>query len=262
MTLEIFEKILERINKYQFRVIVLYHGGEPLLNKNFFYMASKLKPLAGRFMKTVTNGAFMVRDVIQKILDSPLDSIEISLDGLSPEENDQIRIGSNFHKIAANVIELVNLKIKLGLKKPSIFIGNTQVPITDEETNRFLETPEYLKKAFEKLGNQIQFKLAWSMMWPGMPKKDGNPPDNNICDHINNTITIRWNGDVVPCCYDLTSQMVMGNILQEEPEQIWNNQRYQKLRQDITEWRPPELCRNCPVVFSQKVMTADYLYNL
>lgn len=27
-----------------------------------------------------------------------------------------------------------------------------------------------------------------------------------------NTLTIRYNGDVIPCCYDLTSKLVMGNI--------------------------------------------------
>ena len=37
-----------------------------------------------------------------------------------------------------------------------------------------------------------------------------------------NTITIRSNGDVVPCCYDLTSKLVMGNIRENSLAQIWN----------------------------------------
>ena len=52
--------------------------------------------------------------------------------------------------------------------------------------------------------------------------------ESNFCDHIVNTFTIRWNGDVVPCCFDLINMMVMGNVVTEEIENIWNNEKYQK----------------------------------
>lgn len=38
MDWQIFDKIFEKIKDYHFRVIVLYHGGEPFLNKNFAKM--------------------------------------------------------------------------------------------------------------------------------------------------------------------------------------------------------------------------------
>jgi len=57
--------------------------------------------------------------------------------------------------------------------------------------------------------------------------------ESNYCDHVNNLMTIRSNGDVVACCYDLTSKLVMGNIMKEDPFEIWNNDDYQLLRESI-----------------------------
>jgi len=36
MSEQTFSQIYEQIKKFRFRMIVLYHGGEPFLNKNFF----------------------------------------------------------------------------------------------------------------------------------------------------------------------------------------------------------------------------------
>ena len=73
-------------------------------------------------------------------------------------------------------------------------------------------------------------------------------PKGNFCDHTVSTFSIRWNGDVVPCCYDLINMMVMGNVLHEKIEDIWNNEKYIKLRKDIDEFNPPDLCKNCLVL--------------
>ena len=58
MSLEIFEKIILEIKKnvQHIKVIVLYHGGEPFLNKNFFYMLNEIKKInKDIFVKTVSN---------------------------------------------------------------------------------------------------------------------------------------------------------------------------------------------------------------
>ncbi len=102
---------------------------------------------------------------------------------------------------------------------------------------------------------EIEFKSVWASVWPHFRVQDwsfaearmsGAP--RNCCDHVRSTITIRWNGDVVPCCYDLTSACMLGNIHQHILPDIWNNAGYQELRRsiDTREFKP--LCKNCNVV--------------
>jgi radical SAM protein with 4Fe4S-binding SPASM domain len=68
---------------------------------------------------------------------------------------------------------------------------------------------------------------------------------HNYCDLVDYTITVRWNGDVVSCCYDLTSRYVMGNILQDSLESIWNGKRYIGLRRSIDGRKFIPLCAGC-----------------
>ena len=58
MSNEVFERTFEQVkqNIEYIKVIVLYHGGEPLLNKNFYKMASAVRGVSQRLIiKTVTN---------------------------------------------------------------------------------------------------------------------------------------------------------------------------------------------------------------
>ena len=59
MDYQVFEKIIKEIKSYKnyVKVIVLYHGGEPLLNKEIFNMIKELKEIKNDFfIKTVSNG--------------------------------------------------------------------------------------------------------------------------------------------------------------------------------------------------------------
>lgn len=256
MSEKIFSAILERIKKYHFRVIVLYHGGEPLLNQNLYSMVERLKPLTDEF-KIDTNGLLLERN-IEPILASGIDRLYISLDGTSASENDAIRVGSDFKRISKSIKKLLKLKKKLGLLKPKVTISNVQIP--DTKNPGEIKLPKFLKNEFGEFKDQIDWVLTWALIWPGLPfDVPVSKPEQNFCDNIVSTITVRWNGDVVPCCYDLTSKMVMGNVLKEDIEKIWNNAKYKKLRKLIHDFQPPVLCKNCPNICPNKVLERKYL---
>ena len=73
------------------------------------------------------------------------------------------------------------------------------------------------------------------MMGPGA--------DENYFDHNYETMTGRSNGDIIPFCYDLTSQMVMGNIHDATLVTISNNTEYQELHKGMFE-RTTKTCVN------------------
>ena len=120
------------------------------------------------------------------------------------------------------------------------------------------ETPDYLLDEFSGAyqGEIAGYKCFWAMRWPHMDLVDDlydvfydpDGSDSNECDHVDSTMTIRWNGDVVACCYDLTSELVMGNVRESSLGTIWNDSRYLTLRQSIESSRFVDLCANCYVV--------------
>ncbi|MEK7121379.1 MAG: radical SAM protein [Patescibacteria group bacterium] len=255
MTMETFEKIYARISKHRFRVIVPYHGGEPLLNKNFFVMAKRLKSLCG-FMKTTTNGSALTENNIDKLLDCGVDLVIISLDGNSIAENDQIRVRADGKKILNSLKVLIQKKIET--RNPlQIRVSGIIIPDSIEEIKNPPKTPAYITEFLGDLCGFIEIKMQYSQIWPGMipliPLKQPKP-SNNFCDNVESTITIRWDGTVVPCCYDLTTISPMGNILDEDLESIWNNDKYRKLREGINSFNPPILCQGCVELYPQNYM--------
>ena len=77
MSNEVFERTFEQVkqNIEYIKVIVLYHGGEPLLNKIF--MMSAVRGLSQRLIiKTVTNGMSLNKKNISQLLNCGLDEIE------------------------------------------------------------------------------------------------------------------------------------------------------------------------------------------
>lgn len=263
----IFALILNNIKPYlsTLEVIVLYHGGEPFLNQNFEKMISELKKNTKARIKTVTNGMLLNTKRIEGIINAGLDEIEISLDGLNSGENNYIRKGCDFDKVTQNIHRLIEMKIKRQSKLPVIHLSTTQFIEKKDQNlklrNGITNIPQYLLEEFknEIHAQEIEsIKSTYAMRWPDMRIDheiideiiitDRDAVDDNYCDHVMNTLTIRYNGDVVPCCYDLTSKLVMGNIQHQSLDQIWNSSKYQALRNSIYEMKFGDLCNNCNVV--------------
>ncbi len=258
MSLETFKIIIKELKDINPRVVVLYHGGEPFLNKNIFYMIRQLKSLGIGFVKTVTNGMLITQKMLSKIILSGLDSIEFSLDGKSEEENNKIRIGSDYKKVSSIIKKLIELKFKLNRETPEIFISNCQIPSKQGIERSEPEVPKYLTNDFSNYdNNEIKFKVYWSILWSGMPLETSNYClDNsssedfilNYCEHPNKIITFRYNGDIVACCYDTTSSYILGNIYNSSIREIWNNERYRTLRKSIYYRKSLPFCENCHII--------------
>lgn len=261
MKFSTFNLILQNLheNLSDIHVIVLYHGGEPLLNKQFSIMTQSIKDLGIPYVKTVSNGMLLSDKLIEEICKSGLDLIEFSLDGISFEQNDFIRKGCKGKIVVEKIKRLIDYKKTNALLKPEIIVSTTQFADNNGKClSLFSDVPVYLLEAFsEEIKNKnISFKTTLAMKWPDMnldEKKfavvlDDNSSNQIFCDHVMNTITIRWNGDIVPCCYDLTSKLVLGNIHKDSLKTIWNNEKYLALRKSIHDKNFNLLCKNCNTV--------------
>ena len=55
-------------------------------------------------------------------------------------------------------------------------------------------------------------------------------PQYDWCRSLYCYMAILWNGDVVPCCYDIAGMKVMGNVKNKSIKAVWNNETYRLLR--------------------------------
>jgi MoaA/NifB/PqqE/SkfB family radical SAM enzyme len=255
----VFARVLGEVAKHvpPIRVAVLYHGGEPLLNKRFPEMARRIKDLGIPLVKTVTNGMFLRGENIPAIVRSGLDLIEISLDGASSEESDAVRRRSSFKRIASNVIALAEHNRTEG-RPLQIFVSTTQFKRRGDEGQA--TTPAWLRSTFARYP-EIDFKPTWAMVWPNWQPKQGfkilPPPADyqapKSCSLIDETITIRADGTAVVCCYDLATTSNLGNILETDLVDIWNG-AHSHFTEKFARGDFPAPCDSCGVVIGERFL--------
>jgi len=69
------------------------------------------------------------------------------------------------------------------------------------------------------------------------------------CARLWNSLNIHSNGNVVPCCIDFNEEIVLGNAKNTPLIEIWNNDKFNELREMHMQKRFDEipLCKNCIV---------------
>ncbi|MBU6374309.1 MAG: SPASM domain-containing protein [Alphaproteobacteria bacterium] len=258
MDAAVFDAVLDEVRRHRdaIKVIVMYHGGEPLLHRRFFDQVQRIRAVhPDARIKTVTNGMALAPAVRAKVIASDLDEIEISLDGLSPAESAHVRANSETSRIVANLLALIDDSARAG-RGPRVSLATVQFIRRGDDLVRTLAqgatAPRWITDLF---GDAVTYKATFAMRWPHMrvaPEQfdlvQAEGEDLSACDHVENTITVRANGVVVPCCYDLTSQMPMGNVRTSRLIDIWNGEAYRALRAAIAAKRYPHPCGDCNTV--------------
>lgn len=211
------------------RVLVAYHGGEPLINKRLPQMLYHAK--AYGVQKTVMNtNGLLLSERMTHNLDRVLDEMRVSLDGSSLEECETIRYGCD----AALVIS--NVKRVLAETSIKVVIYNVRQGGGDEP-------PEWLVNIF---GDAVEYRTARMRIWaaqdtPPLCKHEPQEPD--YCSNLFETFTVMANGLVPLCCEDITGAQTFGNVHEEKPLTIW--ERMQSVRDAFRRKEYTGLCRNC-----------------
>jgi len=234
------------------RVVVMYHGGEPLLNPRLGEMVRECqKGLRIEKLKLVTNGLLLDPPRAEELISAGVTEFQISLDGASPEENEAIRIGASTEKILSNLCHLVSLAagnsfaveiVNTQLLNPKVELPARSHWITDlvqQRTGLIPKVQQGTARRWPRMGDRGVFAVE-------APTRSGGP--YRSCEHTTETLTVRADGTVVPCCYDLMSDLAMGNVLKESIPDIWLNEQYRGLRGAIGDGTPPKPCDKCAVL--------------
>ncbi len=64
------------------------------------------------------------------------------------------------------------------------------------------------------------------------------------CYHPWKSVSVNEKGDVMPCC---ATSVVLGNLKKSNFSEIWNGNKYKKLRETVNSSRPLTFCRNCSI---------------
>jgi radical SAM protein with 4Fe4S-binding SPASM domain len=164
---------------------------------------------------------------------SQVDELRVSFDGGAPEENNFIRVGSDFYKHAGMVRELA-----LSEKRPKV------IKIYNARHNTSI-VAQYLLDYFADCN--VIFEGIQIRQWARM-KNEPLPAREGVthCTALMETFTILSDGSVPMCCEDLQGDDIIGNVNQKTPLELWSAMEFR--RQAFALKSYPKLCQSCFVV--------------
>jgi len=256
MSLDTFKQIIDK--QHQTLIwLILYFQGEPFMNKSFFDMVSYAKSKK-IFTTTSTNGHFLSRENAMNTVNSGLDRLIISLDGLDQSTYEKYRVGGQFKQVKQGIKNLVEAKKELHKSHPFIVIQFIVFKTNEHQ----LEEAKKLKKLFGVDKVEIKTAQVYSsedknQLIPNNKKHRRYKQNEqgeweikktvpNKCKRMWRAAVVTWDAQVVPCCFDKDADFQMGNLLQNSFEEIKNNEKYTQFRQQVfTNRSQIDICRNC-----------------
>lgn len=251
-----FKKITDEIHKDVF-YLVFYFQGEPFLNPSFLEMV-KYAVSKKIYTATSTNAHYLDSETARKTVESGIDRLIISIDGITQDTYEKYRIGGSLEKVLMGARNISEWKKKLNSEKPYVVFQFLVVRHNEHQ----IEDAKRL--AVENGADKIVFKTAQVYDFEKgnslIPEQDrysrykkinsGNyiikNKLENHCWRLWHSTVITWDGKMVPCCFDKDAKYIMGNADSGNFRSVWNGKSYNQFRSKVLVSRKEtDICTNC-----------------
>lgn len=239
MSFELFKKIIDEAAYLKIRKVQLSNFGEPLLDP---YLSKKIKYAQeqGLEIYLVTNGSLIDQAMARNLILSGLDKIRISVYGATKSTYESIHKRLQLNVVEGNIRNLISLKKGMASDKPYVEL---QFMLCKETASELQE--------FYRKWKGVADKITIAGLHNFGDGRSYIPMDRykriNTCYFPFTVMEVLWNGDVVPCAYDFNGCLKMGNVDENNIDNIWNNERYRELRrlQLTRRFSADLLCQRC-----------------
>lgn len=246
MTMETFTGIIDQMHPYVWH-LNLYYLGEPLLCDNLPIMIEYAHKHKMR-VSVSSNLILLNEEMADRLIDTGLEHLVVSLDAVSQETYVKYRIGGDYDKVVRNIIMLNERKKMKASPYPRIEIqfvvfkhNEHEIPGIEELAAK-LGVGLYFREG--TLGGKGQsppitkdYALAEKWLSPNKKYHEGydyfeRKPNiqEGYCGYLWKIATINWDGSVFPCCWVFESEHKFGNITEQSFKEIWNNELFRSSR--------------------------------
>ena len=218
------------------KVIQLHGYGDPLLDKNL-HEYIRLLTDKGFLSYFSCNPANINIEQTALMLENGLSYIKYSIESVEDEEFKSIRgNASNFTESFKAIKEVIRIKERNNY--------NTKIIITMLDLNRTGQVNEFkkLSEAFKDLDVYIYLKSEDQQWYRKDYHSTKSVHWSEFCKHPWMSMTIKSNGEAAMCMEDYNNEIILGNAKKENLYDIWNGEKYTKLRKDHFDLTPGIKC--------------------
>jgi radical SAM protein with 4Fe4S-binding SPASM domain len=174
----------------------------------------------------------------------------LSLDGHNDETFEKIRgLPSAYEQSKSRLLDFIAIKqamrsqTRLVLSMINFKLNEASIAAAADEWRKVEGLEQVLLKPFTVWdGSVADVNVFRQRQFERGPKV--------TCTYPFEKMTICWNGNVVPCCYDYDEKYVLGNVREQSLADIWNAEPMRRLRREFLDNNVTNrLCRACPELY-------------
>lgn len=257
MPWDIYTKAIDELAGQKINVLRFSPSGEALIHPQFLDQLRYAKEKGVQPINLTTNGLTLDNPALEngvkvpgkmmldRILELGLDVMDISLDAATREKYEQIRVGSNYHRVWSNVHRLLYRREKLKAST-KLMLSIIDQPESHDDVEWFVKywTPlvdrVLVRPYLENLGltphkpGTVVESVAGIKRWP--------------CPQFWKRVSISPDGSIRFCVVDWLDRTVVGNVRTHTMKELWHSAEYERLRKAHLEGRYGDahhLCGPC-----------------
>jgi MoaA/NifB/PqqE/SkfB family radical SAM enzyme len=274
MSVQDYTTLVEQV-RGRSAAVALYYLGDPLVHLQLAEICTVTRS-AGLNAHVSTNFSFRLSDErIRDLVTSGPSHLTVCVDGMTQDHYKLTRVGGQIDLVLSNLERLLALRRRLGQRSPKVEV----------QFIKFQHNLSEVQAAEEWCRDRgvDQFTDYWGNLHnyadtaPGRYQVFGPKPKRALpqCSWPHFSLQIKYNGDVIPCCYYRQSEQyrdggddrAVGNVLTSGLREVWNGPAYRQLRRLVIDPsavdRDPSLegtfCHGCPTVFDTDVDDHEYV---
>ncbi len=235
-----------------------YLQNEPLLDERLpeliEYIHQKMPKVT---TLVVTNGTRLTTEMGEKLIESGLKRLKVSLQSLDDEINQKL-MGYPAKVVIDNVINFSELLKKkhsdMDFRVSAIVTSKNDQEIDRMKKFRSKHGIRLVLSSLENRGGNISNVLELSNTPEMRLRKGCIRPTRDMC--------ILFNGKVVLCCVDWLRTVILGDLNEKSITEVWNTPRLQMIREGLNMedcCHLPEICRDCAEAVENYRKTPSWL---
>jgi radical SAM protein with 4Fe4S-binding SPASM domain len=234
--------------------INIHHRGEALLHKRLFDMIRYAKK-RDVMLKLHTNATILNEKNAKGLLESGLDFISFSFDGLDKETYERYRVGAQYEITVKNIKDFLRLKKAHKKKKP--FTVLELIDYEKHDSQYDLKKLSEFKRQFDELSlDKLVVKKPHNFGGNVELNSTGGANAYSPCTYLWHSLVVLWNGDILPCTQDFNGELVLGNLKDKSLEEIFYGDKLTSLRQkaltgDLEKLHP---CSHCDMIKRKRII--------
>ena len=204
------------------------------------------------------NPLMLTKKVASDLLDAAPGHLYVALDGHDDASFEKIRgVPNAYHKSKKRLLKFLAEKERRGVRTKITlsmidFPGNRQsIEEVEDLWNAQPGIDHFVAKPFVSWDGKAQDVNLLAPRHVAAPE-----PANRkvLCDFPWEKMTVSWDGDLVPCCFDYNKRYALGNINEQSLLEIWNGEKMHALRREMIANKVTNpLCAGCEYLYQDVV---------